>query len=145
MKKPVIRKELVIIFGCKNYDWFGVPVTLSDKITYHHITKAENGGDETLENGALLTQSMHRLLHMMEFINPELYEEAKYWFEIINKTRRPLNEEFQEIMTSLKERIEIAEHLYQINKKSKSKNTTTVTSKVQEKTHEKKFVLRKLY
>ncbi len=106
MNNPLIRSELVKIFQCDEYDWFGDKITSDNKITYHHILKAEHGGRESLANGALLTQSMHRLVHLIEYVDPELYEEITYWFEIINKLRKPLDEELKEIMDSLRERME---------------------------------------
>ena len=101
------------IYGKPTIDWMGYEVTTNNRITYHHIVEKHNGGERTIENGALLTVIAHQNLHKIEKSHPELYDEYQYWFKIINDMKCPPNEEVMGIMYHLKKRLETA---LQVNK-----------------------------
>lgn len=42
--------------------------------TYHHIEKACEGGRATIENGGRLHDKIHQWVHIIENIDPELYD-----------------------------------------------------------------------
>ena len=61
----------------------GTPITKDNPLTYHHIEK-RNDNNTTLQNGALLTKSSHRKLHMLESRDIDLYNEWNWLFYAIN-------------------------------------------------------------
>lgn len=72
MKKKnnkAVRKELEILYGCKDM----LTLLQSNKLTYHHILKKSHGGNNTLENGALLERLTHDWLHSLEYTDKDLY------------------------------------------------------------------------
>ena len=85
MKK--ITKEMVEIFKTYKYDWMNYLIENND-ITYHHIIKVEDGGQYTVDNGALLTNGAHIYLHNIERHDKKLYDEINEVFKEINKNRK---------------------------------------------------------
>lgn len=98
MHNRLVLEDMKRIFGHTRTDWMGFKVTKHNKLTYHHINEKRNGGEESVSNGALLTRKAHTYLHMLETLNPELYEEYNYYFRIINDMRRKPTSEIMEIM-----------------------------------------------
>ena len=43
------------IYNTYNKDWMGFKITEENPLTYHRIIKEEDGGNKTIDNGALLT------------------------------------------------------------------------------------------
>ena len=105
MKNKDILYEMINIYGINKIDWMGWEITSTNKLTYHHIIEKRNGGEESVQNGALLTRKAHQALHQAEVYNPDLYNEYQYWFRIINDMMCPPTEEIMEIMRSLRARI----------------------------------------
>ena len=70
-KNQRAREELEILYGakCMLTGW-------SERLSYHHlIIKACDGGQSTVENGALLNREVHTFLHSEENRNKQLYNE----------------------------------------------------------------------
>ena len=83
-----VKEEMIEIFKPNKYDWMNY--LIEDDLTYHHIKKAEDGGEKTIDNGALLTSRAHAYLHKIEGIDYEIYLKLnKIFKEINNKKREP--------------------------------------------------------
>ena len=82
-------KEIVRImineWEIKNIGWMGYKVSRDNPYTYHHIEKKENGGKETLKNGAVLTDIGHKYLHIVEARDKELYDYINLVLQQINE------------------------------------------------------------
>lgn len=98
MHNRFILEEMKRIYGHTRIDWMGYKVTKHNKLTYHHINEKRNGGEESVENGALLTRTAHDILHKLEIICPELYEEYNCIFKIINLSKRPPSPAIKELI-----------------------------------------------
>jgi len=91
----------------KLVDWMGYPFDSFDDLTYHHITKASilrfSSKDDkaTLQNGALLTDLSHQILHKIETIEPDLYELWNSIFILINKSRKYPSDDILDIVKKL--------------------------------------------
>lgn len=74
-------------------DWMGFQISKKNRYTYHHIIKKEEGGELSIENGAILTQKAHALLNFLEFNHPDVYVEWQKIFREINDSLIGPNEE----------------------------------------------------
>ena len=79
-----ILVDMIEMYNIKDYDWMGFKIDNISDLTFHHIIKAENGGDYSLENGAILTKKGHDFLHCIEGKNHLIYDEINKLFKIIN-------------------------------------------------------------
>ena len=84
--KKEIKKELLEIFKPYYHDWMNYIVD-NEEITYHHIKKEEDGGEYSLDNGALLTHRAHDYLHYIEKVDSDIYKEINKVFKEINESR----------------------------------------------------------
>lgn len=82
MKK--VLKLLINKYAIKEYDWMNFKITKENPLTYHHIKKASQGGEETLENGAPLTVKAQEYLHLIEKYNFKIYRRLNRVFNEIN-------------------------------------------------------------
>ena len=62
-------------------------VNKKNMIIYHHMDKKEHGGKYTLENGVLLSNDMHVILHIFEMKLPFLVEKLNENSRMYKKTR----------------------------------------------------------
>ena len=99
-----VLDQMIEIYKPNGYDWMGTPITSSNKLTYHHIVKEKDGGEVSISNGALLTKSSHRLLHMLESRNMDLYEEWQWLFYAINISGVHPLKPYQEMISELRKR-----------------------------------------
>jgi len=97
-----LLSKLIIIYKPNGYDWMGTPITKDNPLTYHHIEK-RNDNNTTLQNGALLTKSSHRKLHMLESRDIDLYNEWNWLFYAINYSETHPSYALSEMMYELKE------------------------------------------
>lgn len=51
------------------------------KLTYHHIVPVRDGGKNTLDNGALLSDEMHDKFNKLEMMYPQLAEEINMYLK----------------------------------------------------------------
>ena len=85
--KPV-TKLMITEYAMKNVDWMGYTLMRGDMFTYHHIEKRENGGKITIENGAILCgKTAHPYLHIIEHIDPDMYQYINGILVSINRIR----------------------------------------------------------
>ncbi len=106
--------EMIRTFKTHYKDWMGFEIRKNNPLTYHHIIKKEDDGEETFDNGALLTKKGHYLLHRAERYDKKLYDEYNYWFKLINDMKSPLTEEMQNIMKALRKRLNAVKSKSQI-------------------------------
>lgn len=64
------RKKLEALYGAKC-----MLTGLKERLNYHHIVKKCNGGDNGIQNGAVLNREAHDFLHYLEITDKELYKE----------------------------------------------------------------------
>ena len=89
---------MICIYGTEEYDWLGDRVFDSEKLTKHHIIKKELGGENGISNYALLTPKSHRLMHLLEERDPELYEDINNMFLVLNRSlKAPTREYYKQI------------------------------------------------
>ena len=82
-----LTREMINLYNIKKIkiDFMGYTFKDTNNLTYHHlIISRKDGGKRTLENGAILTEISHEYLHLMEFIEPDIF----YYItsEIIDET-----------------------------------------------------------
>ena len=66
--------------------------------TYHHIIEERSGGHTTIENGAILTESAHNLLNVLDCFCYKAYDDLQKEFRKINGSGLPpTNEIMKEI------------------------------------------------
>ncbi len=91
MKK--VLRILVDIFEPNGVDWMNFKLSRDNPYTYHHIVKKSNGGDKSIDNGAILTRRAHSFLHMLEKSCPDAYNDLQNVFMKINGSKNPPTEE----------------------------------------------------
>ena len=90
--KRVLR-IMVDIFQPDGIDWMNFCLAKGNPFTYHHIVEKSNGGDKSLDNGAILTKHAHTLLNMLEKFCPDAYNDLQQVFAKINSSKKPPAEE----------------------------------------------------
>lgn len=98
--KAITREMLKIYKPYSDLDWMNYKLVKKD-LTIHHIKKKEDGGEQSIENGALLMPVAHQYLHIIEYKDFDTYVSINKMFEIINK----------QLSEPLKEQREIIEYL----------------------------------
>lgn len=83
MKK--VLKLLVSKYAIEDFDWMNFRITQENPLTFHHIKKACQGGEETVENGAPLTRYAQEYLHLIESCNFKLYRRLNRVLNEINE------------------------------------------------------------
>lgn len=80
-----ILNLMIDYYNLKDIDFMGYKVSKHNPYTYHHILKRCHGGDETLENGAILTKFSHQYLHIIETRDLEAYNQINNILKQINE------------------------------------------------------------
>lgn len=93
--------------------------TLDKDATYHHIVKKCDGGEETIENGAVLNPYAHEYLHIIEYKDIETYIAINKILKIINSQKDKPNVEQLKIISTLLSMFE-SEHTKDKNSKGKT-------------------------
>lgn len=94
-ENQILLQELIKIYQPNNFDWLSYQITKSNILTLHHIIKACDGGELSIENAALLTKKAQRALHMCENIDFLLYSEINDFFKAIISYGAPLDNYFE--------------------------------------------------
>lgn len=101
-----ITKDMLKIYKpFSNLDWMNYKLVKKD-LTYHHILKKEYGGQQTLENGALLINTSHQYLHIIEYKDIETYNAINKIFKFINEQQYEPTTEQREIIEYLLKQFE---------------------------------------
>ena len=93
MKNDPLR-FLITIFQPDGYDWMNFAISKSNPYTYHHILERKNGGDVSIDNGAILTKRAHRFLHILQVYCPEAYNDLQDVFRRINDSKEPVTQQY---------------------------------------------------
>ena len=90
---------MVDIFQPEGIDWMNFAIAKGNPFTYHHIVEKCNGGDKSIDNGAILTKHSHSFLHnTLQKSCPAAYDDLQNVFTKINQTKKPVTDEMiQEI------------------------------------------------
>jgi len=67
----VIKRKMVDVYGA--VDMLTGFEADERELTYHHLEKKEYGGQQTIDNGALLLREMHQWLHALENEHLDLF------------------------------------------------------------------------
>ena len=79
-------------------DWMNFVLTRRNPFTFHHIVSKSDGGEDSIDNGAILTRLAHDLIHILEYMCPDAYNDLQSVFIKINESKRPItNETLNEI------------------------------------------------
>ena len=94
-----ITKHMIKIY---NLDLCFMGYKLDKTASFHHLTKRENGGKETLENGAVLNKNAHEYLHIIEYKDIDTYITINNILKIINQQHdKPTIEQYKMISSLL--------------------------------------------
>ena len=115
-----VTKIMIKLYKPLDLDWMNYRVTKQNPITFHHIVKKEHGGSYDLTNGALLTETGHRYLHIIECKEIKLYDMLNKMFEIINRQQHAPTEEQRQIIEYL------LNEFYQLHKDDKTSKGKTL-------------------
>lgn len=96
-----VLRELIEIYKPGDIDWMGFHKPSKQNFTYHHIVEKRNGGEKTLENGAILTQKSHRLLNDIDEKAHEYYDYINHEFRLLNDSKMPPSEDYYTNMARL--------------------------------------------
>lgn len=90
-----LKKDMRSIYQLKGFDFMGYTYRTIDDLSYHHIIKACDGGERTLENGALLNKdTSHPYLHVIECRDLDTYIAINNVLkDINNQYSRPTKEQ----------------------------------------------------
>lgn len=113
-----IKIEMLKIYKpISGLDWLNYKL-IKNKVTFHHITKRENGGKKTIENGALLMPVAHQYLHLIENKDINTYITINKIFEYINQQQYEPTQEQREILEYMLRQFE---YQHRFDKGSKGK------------------------
>ena len=98
-------------------DWMNYRLVRKD-VTFHHIQKREDGGERTIDNGALLMPIAHQYLHLIEFKDIKTYHTLNKLFQMINQQGYEPTEEQRKIVEYL---LGEFEHIHRWDKGSKGR------------------------
>lgn len=108
----------------------GFPLTKDSRFTYHHLVKKEYGGDNSLDNGAVLTREAHALLNYLEFNYYDIYYKINNKLIEINKSKKhPTKEQLYEIKSLIRdyERLKRLEEIEEDIEKNKLLSKKVIT------------------
>ena len=89
-------EHMMKIYNTYEVDWMGEAITNPKTLTRHHIIKKEDGGENGINNYALLTECSH---HLMNYIEEKFYDNyiaLNNLFLELNKSGVPPSEEYFE-------------------------------------------------
>ena len=98
--KEITREMLKIYKPVSDLDWMNYKL-VKKNLTFHHIKKREDGGEQVIENGALLMPVAHQYLHIIEYKDFDTYVSINKMFEIVNRQLSEPTQEQREIIEYL--------------------------------------------
>ena len=113
-----ITKAMIKIYKPLNYDWLNYRITQSNPLTFHHIKKRVDGGKEEISNGALITETGHQYLHLIECRELDTYILLNKIFKMINEQQSAPTEEQRALIEYLLREFEA---IHKNDKNSKGK------------------------
>ena len=115
--KQVTRDMLKIYKPISNMDWLNYKLVKKD-LTFHHIVKKQYGGKEEISNGALIMNTGHQYLHLIEYKDIKTYNAINKLFRYINDQKYEPTLEQREIIEYL---LQEFEYQHRNDKNSKGK------------------------
>ena len=98
-------EEMINIYDTRKIDWIGDSIkTLSD-LTRHHIVKKQYGGDNSVNNYALLTTSSHHFIHEIETKYNKEYIYINNLFMDLNESKNPPDKDYYDKILPVIKRI----------------------------------------
>lgn len=82
-------KTMLKIYKPNGVDWMNFVLTRRNPYTFHHIISRSDGGEDSIENGAILTRKAHNLIHILEYACPDAYHDLQEIFVRINGSNSP--------------------------------------------------------
>ena len=77
-------------------DWMNFVLTRRNPFTFHHIVPKSDGGEDSVDNGAILTRRAHDLIHILEIACPDAYIDLQNVFIKINESKHPITDDVLE-------------------------------------------------
>ena len=96
---------MINIYQTYDMDWMGEKIINSSHLSRQHIKKKEDGGEDDINNYALLTIESHRFLNLMEEKYPKDYNYLNNMFLELNKSSMPPSSEYFDEVHSIIKRI----------------------------------------
>ena len=93
------------IYGTYELDWMDDTIKSPSDLTRHHIIKKELGGEDNIDNYALLTTKSHHLIHYMEDNYNKEYNYINSLFKELNLSVSPPTKDYYEKMRSVLKRV----------------------------------------
>lgn len=115
--KQIIRDMLKIYKPISNMDWLNYKLVKKD-LTFHHIVKKQYGGKEEISNGALIMNTGHQYLHLIEYKDIKTYNAINKLFRYINDQKYEPTLDQREIIEYL---LQEFEYQHRNDKNSKGK------------------------
>lgn len=116
--KQITREMLKIYKPLSNMDWMNYKLVKRD-LTFHHLVKREHGGQQIIENGALLMPIAHQYLHIIEYKDIETYNAINKIFKYVNEQQYEPTQDQREIIEYLLRQFE-EQHKADTNSKGKT-------------------------
>lgn len=82
------------IYGTIEYDWMCEKIDNDEELTLHHINKKCKGGEDNINNYALLLNKSHQLLNYLEFHDSNMYLEINNMFKELNNSNSNVTKEY---------------------------------------------------
>lgn len=103
MKSIII--DMRNIYRLRGYDFLGYTYRNVSELSFHHITKKCDGGEMSIDNGALLNkETSHPYLHLIEFKEFDIYVAINEIIrEITQQRKHPTTEQLKRIRALLLE------------------------------------------
>lgn len=101
-ENQILVSKMIEIYKPEVFDWMSYTITKKNILTFHHIDEVRNGGENSINNGALLTKKAHRVFNILCDRNYLIYEEWNELFKEINKSLQPPSEYYMDCSRTLK-------------------------------------------
>lgn len=97
-----VLRAMIQLWNMQSMDWLGYDN--EERYSFHHLTKKCDGGEQVLNNGAVLHQNSHSYLHTIEHYDLDKYIYLNTILKAINEQRTmPSIEQLKQIKLVLLE------------------------------------------
>lgn len=95
-EERLLINKLIETFQITDVDFMGDVITIDNPLQYHHIVFKEDGGETTIDNGALLTAKSHALFHKICHNDYVTGRQLTRTFKELIKTNKPPTKDYYE-------------------------------------------------
>lgn len=113
-----ILHDMIHIYKPINLDWMNYRVVRYSDLTIHHIHKKADGGPKEINNTALLIETSHQYLNIIECRDLAMYIELNKIFKTINEQRHQPTDTQRRLVEEILQQFEL-EHKDDRNSKGK--------------------------